>query len=293
MPVKINDDYLIPLTPGNAVSRGWTHATQQRPMGVTWHWTASWNLQGCRDTIGGSNPAQKGIASAHYGVGRSFAEGIDRFVSLENRSWHAGKNQLLRWDGQPSNENTKGARATVGVETVNIGYARAGVQAAPDWISAHSPNGKQAMLIQPWTDEQIEMMIQTGREIIERWPAITWQDHHGHHDACPGYKVDVAGFPFARVLRGIYDDPGIPDIWSPFWTAEQRQRALVKLGYDLGRFGPDGDGVDGDWGRASDTALSAFQRQRGLVVNGYWTVYVSHAVWRSLIAKGIDPDSIA
>ena len=292
MKVQINEKFMIPLTAGNAVGKGWTSATQHRPMGVTWHWTASWDLQGCRDTIGGSHPAQQGIASAHYGVGRSFSEGIDRYVSLDNRSWHAGKNQLLRWDGQPSNDRTKGARATIGVETVNIGYARDGVKAGADWIKAHSPNGKQAMLIQPWTEEQIAMMIQAGREIIERWPAITWQDHHGHHDVCPGYKVDVAGFPFARVLRGIYEDPGIPDIWSPFWTATQRQRALVKLGYDLGRFGPNGDGVDGDWGRASDAALSAFQKQNNLVVNGYWTTFVSRVAWNLLVVRGIDPDSL-
>ena len=289
MAVDIRESHMIPIKRGHAVSRGWTNATDRRPMGVTWHWTATWDLQGCRNTIGGSNPARKGIASAHYGIGRSFSEGVDRYVSLENRSWHAGKNQLLRWDGHPSNNNTKGARATIGIETVNIGYARAGVQAEADWTVAYSPNGKQEMLVQPWTDEQIEMMVQVGREISDRWPLITWLDHHGHHDACPGYKVDVAAFPFAQILRRIFGDPEIPDIWSPFWTAKQRQRALVLLGYDLGDFGPKEDGVDGDWGRASDGALTEFQQQNDLIPNGYWTTYVSRAVWEALNANGIDP----
>lgn len=292
MTVNINENYMIPIKQGNAISKKWTSATDYRPMGVTWHWTATWNIQGCRNAIGGSNPSRKGIASAHYGIGRSFSEGIDRYVSLDNRSWHAGKNQLLRWDGRPSNNNTKGARATVGIETVNIGYSRPDVQPEADWIRAYSPHGKQEMLVQLWSDEQIEMMIQVGREIIIRWPTITWFDHHGHHDACPGYKVDVAGFPFARVLRGIYNNPEIPDIWTPFWITKQRQRALVLLGFDLGSFGPNRDGVDGDWGRASDAALTKFQQQNDLVDNGYWTTYVSRAAWESLRAKNIDPNAI-
>ncbi len=287
MAVEINDSFMIPVSSGNAVSSGWTSATERRPMGVTWHWTATWDLQGCRNAIGGSDPSRKGVASAHYAIGRSFSEGIDRYVSMRNRSWHAGKNQLLRWDGKPSTNQTKGARATIGIETVNVGYARAGIAAQSDWINAASPNGKQEMRVQPWPEEQIQMMIQVGREIVAQWPTITWTDHHGHHDACPGYKVDVAGFPFARVLRGIYEDTDIPDIWTPFWTAEQRQRALVLLGYDLGDFGPTNDGVDGDWGRASDAALSDFQKRHGLVENGYWTTYVSRAVWYALREQGI------
>src|SRR5690606_33010214 len=121
---------------GQAVGRGWLAATDYKPMGVTWHWTVTRDLALCRRILGGANPTRKGVASAHYGVGRTYAEGVDRYVSLENRSWHAGMNQTLRWDGAASNNNTKGARATVGVETVNIGYAREGFPAGPDWIEA-------------------------------------------------------------------------------------------------------------------------------------------------------------
>lgn len=58
--------------------------------------------------------------------------------------------------------------------------------------------------IQPWTEEQIEMMIDLGKMIYGQFNRIGVRDHHGHHDLCPGYKNDVIGFPFARVLSGIY-----------------------------------------------------------------------------------------
>jgi len=130
------------------------------------------------------------------------------------------------------------------------------------------------MRVQPWTEEQIFMMITVGKEIVARWPGIGVRDHHGHHDICPGYKQDVAGFPFARVLRGIYDDDTIPDVWTPLWLPRQRQEALVALGYDLGR-----SGVDGDWGRFSDAALRRFQRQHGMLENGMWTSFVNWKVY--------------
>jgi len=155
MPVAINEDHLIPIEPGQSVGRGWLAPVGRQPQGVTWHWTVTWDLATCRRLLGGANALRKGDASAHYGVGRSFGEGIDRYVSLENRSWHAGVGQTLRWDGRRSNRNTKGARATIGVETVNIGYAQDGIPAGADWVAAATPNSRHIMRIQPWPDEQV------------------------------------------------------------------------------------------------------------------------------------------
>ena len=196
---------------------------------------------------------------------------MSRYVSLANRSWHAGIEQRLRWDGRPSTDDTKGARACIGVETVNIGYARKRIPAGPDWIEAATPNGRQEYRIQPWTEEQIAMMVAVGRKIVDRWPEIGPRDHHGHHDLCPTWKQDVVGFPFARVLRAIYDDPDLPDVWSEVWMPEGRQRALARLGFDPGP-------VDGVWGRNSRKALRAFQKAAGLEVNGWWTTWVCWAV---------------
>jgi N-acetyl-anhydromuramyl-L-alanine amidase AmpD len=275
----VRSDFLIPVERGQAVTTAWVPYAEHKPHGVTWHWTATRDLATCDELLGGANAVRRGAASAHYGIGRTFAEGVSRYVSLDNQSWHAGVNQTLRWDGRRARTGGKwwsGTRTTIGVETVNIGYARPGVSANPDWIPCASPGGGP-MKVQPWTDEQMTMMIAVGREIVDRWPHIALRDHHGHHDICPGYKVDVCGFPFARLLRGIYQDPGIPDIWSDFWTVEQRQRCLHILGYELGRSGPRHDGVDGDWGRLSDAALRCFQRDHLMVENGMWTTFVN---WR-------------
>jgi N-acetyl-anhydromuramyl-L-alanine amidase AmpD len=276
------NDHFVPLTSGHAVSRGWTKTTDNQPMGITWHWTAIESLAGSRSILGGNNTIESQV-SAHYGVGRTFAEGVDRYVSLENRSWHAGINQTLRWDGLPSNNNTKGARACIGIETCNLGYARLGHPAQSDWITAIDTNSSWEMKIQPWTEEQIAMMIAVGREIIQRWPHIGPEAHHGHHDICPGYKQDVAGFPFAEVLRGVYDDLGIRDIWSPLWKTVARQRVLIALGFDLGATKD-----DGLWGTYSQRALDQFQESVGATRIPFWTTFTCRDADRALLSRGLD-----
>jgi N-acetyl-anhydromuramyl-L-alanine amidase AmpD len=277
-------DALIPFGPDQAVGKGWTAATEGRPVGVTWHWTATLDLPACTRILGGPNAERRGEASAHYAIGRSFAEGVDRYVSLEDRSWHAGINQTLRWDGRGmgSDARFKASRTTIGVETVTVGNERPGFPAGRDWIRAADPTGKHEMLVQPWTVEQQEMMIVVGKEIVTRWPNIGVRDHHGHHDLCPGYKQDVAGFPFAHILRGIYGDPSIPDVWSPLWLPTERQNALLQLGYDLGPLS-----TDGDWGRASDAALRRFQRENGMVQDGMWTTFVNWKVYDVMMDRGL------
>lgn len=283
MPFEIRDA-LIPIAEGHAVDRGWPVETGGRPHGVTWHWTATRTLEECRRLIGGEEPSRRGRASAHYAVGRSFTEGVERYVELDNRSWHAGKHQTLRWDGRPCHgPQHKGARTTIGVETVNLGHARRGLEAAPDWLAAASPSGWWQVRVQPWSEEQIEMMIAVGKEIQQRWPHLGPDDHHGHHDLCPGYKVDVVGFPFARVLRGIYGDPGLADVWSPFWTLRQRRRALQNLGYDVSSEQPR------QWRRTHRLSLKRFQRDQGLVEDGMWTVSVSRRAHALLLERGESP----
>ncbi len=262
----------IPLGPGHAVSPGWLVHTNFRPTGVTWHWTATPDLATCDQLLGGPNPGQKGIASAHFAVGRSFDEGVSQYVSLDDRSWHAGKLQLLRPDGLAMTcQDEKGARTTIGVETVNLGQARPGIEADTEWISAHDVMGERPLKVQPWTEEQVRMMILVGRLILDRWPHLGPRDHHGHHDLCPGYKIDPAGFPFARVLRGIYRDPGLADPWSTTWTAGGRRKTLRALGYGMAPVD------DESWYRLDDLGLRRFQQDHGLMANGWWTTATAWA----------------
>lgn len=278
--MTVFQDHLLPVSPDQAVSPGWTPVTGGRPVGVTWHWTATADLAECRRLIGGPSPERKGLASAHYAVGRTAEEGVDRYVSLEDRSWHAGAQQLLRYNGRSlGSADWKGTRTCVGVESVNLGYERDGVPAGPDWQPVCTPDGQRYLLIQPWTEVQVEMLIEVGHEILARWPHIGLRDHHAHADLCPLAREDVLGFPFATVLRGLYGED-VPDVWSPLWLNRGRQAALKALGYDPGP-------IDGAWGRRSRAALIRFQQSAGLVVNGLWTSFVSWAIYDRAAAKGL------
>lgn len=285
----IRNDHMIPVAPGQSVNKGWPALHGNKPLGVTWHWAVTRKLSVLRDVLGGPNAEKKGVASAHYGIGRTFAEGVDRYVSLENGSWHAGKHQSLRWDGKLLGDaDFKGSRSTIGIETSHIGANLGAVKAEANWIRTATPLGVP-ILVQPWTEEQIIMCIEVGREIVRRWPHIEPGDHHGHHDICPldgngaAYKIDVCGFPFARVLRGIYPDKAIADVWTPLETVRQRQRALKALGYNIGAAG-----VDGKWGTSSRNALLLFQRHEGLVQNGLWSTFVNRAIHAELAERGRD-----
>lgn len=288
LPFVLRNDHLIPLEKGQAVNRSWPDVHQNQPKGVTWHWSAGGSLAGLRATIGGSKAARKGEASAHYGVGRTYKEGVDRYVGVENRSWHAGKNQLHRWDGDAlSGDDDKATRSTIGIETVGVGPAGGTIKAQPDWIPVWAATCKHALLVQPWPEEEIHMMIAVAREIQAAWPHLTWRDHHGHEDLCPSYKQDVAGFPFARVLRAVYGAE-VPDLWTSLRTLQGRQRVLMALGYELGR-----SGADGDWGSKSQTALQAFQKACGLPQTPYWTTFVAQRAWDELHARGISLEAVA
>ena len=51
-------------------------------------------------------------------------------------------------------------------------------------------------------------------------------------------------------------------------AVESLQRLLLGHGYALGKFGPKGDGVDGDFGEATENALEAFQEDMNLDPDG-------------------------
>ena len=302
MKFPIDDSWLIPIRkPGHAVSSaGWTY-TADKPTSITWHWTATKTRKQCDELLGGDNALRRpvwdelkqkwmGGASAHYCIGRTYEEGISQYVKLQHRSWHAGAGQVLRWDGKKINADGQwltGARASIGVETVEVGFARSGIPKEDDWTEVYSTNGKFKMWVEPWPQEQIDMMIFVGKKIVKKYPNIEYLDHHGHMDICPGVKEDPSlAFPFAKVLSGIYNRC-IPDVWSPFANIKSRQKALELLGYDLGRAG-----IDGDWGRASEAALLKYQSDNDLVSNGQWSTFVCWNIYFSLNKLGLSLKSV-
>lgn len=284
----LNNDWMIPVQSGQAVTRGWARGA---PRGITWHWpVAERNITVAR-TIGGPRAERKGVASAHCSIGRTYADGIWFFVGLENASWHAGKFQTLNVFGEPvSSPAEKGSRDTYGIEVCSMG---ASYVPKAGWFPAADQLGNP-IWCQPWTEEGLEMCIKVALEVVKRFPHIRPEHHHGHYDICPVqtdgkvYKIDPIGFPFARVLRGVYAQEDIYDHWTPTLTVIQRQRALVAAGMDLGLSGPRRDGADGAWGRRSREALIAFQRSRRLAANGCWNTFTSRELARVLRGKGMD-----
>lgn len=86
---------------------------------------------------------------------------------------------------------------------------------------------------------------------------LTMADIFGHFDfgkaGCPGSDIEAW-------IRRVRDDSGLLVLAD----VDDWQRALVKLGFDLGKSGKAKDGVDGDWGAKSRSALYQFQKQHGL-----------------------------
>jgi len=55
-------------------------------------------------------------------------------------------------------------------------------------------------------------------------------------------------------------------------SAAAVQWLLVQLGYDLGGYGPVGDGVDGSWGTVSQKSLDKFRREVSIDCRGIFTI---------------------
>ena len=63
------------------------------------------------------------------------------------------------------------------------------------------------------------------------------------------------------------------------------QEDLLELGYDLGSYGPEGNGIDGKFGAKTENAVKDFQTKHGLKADGI----VGPETWDALDAE-LDPD---
>jgi hypothetical protein len=77
------------------------------------------------------------------------------------------------------------------------------------------------------------------------------------------FFVDSAGKPDA-VINAVFNGRMTIQAGSPKPQIKTIQRMLVQLGYDLGDYGPDDDGVDGTYGLKTATAVKQFKLDQNL-----------------------------
>jgi hypothetical protein len=83
--------------------------------------------------------------------------------------------------------------------------------------------------------------------------------------------IDVYNLPSSVKISDILKNKDNRDLiskGSKGQGVEEFQKILVDLGYDLGDFGPNKDGVDGKFGPKTQSAIKKFQSDNGLKVDG-------------------------
>ena len=138
-------------------------------------------------------------------------------------------------------------------------------------------------------------------EWLSKHPDLTLgaKDIAGHFmfgkAACPGDEVEH----YVRIKRGeSVKEPNRMDyvekaINDPFDSWKERQTALVVVGYHLGGFGDNKDGVDGLPGDATRQAITDFQEDMGLVADGMWGRQTEKAMYEVFEDNDLDPSELS
>ena len=216
------NEFPIPLEAGQSVSKGWTKATAGVPVGVTWHWTASYDLSVCRKALGGAQAGRKGVASAHFAVGRSRADGIDRYVALENRSWHAGINQVLRWDGKPSDAATKASEDQIRAMMAAWGHSIVEIK-KENGAWSYVQDSQYNRRINGYTEMQISGPA-AGQALLK-----TSADLRGTKVMGTGYNCAGGTTPWGTVLTC---EEGLSDTFGGDPAKAANAALLERYGYD-------------------------------------------------------------
>jgi len=111
---------------------------------------------------------------------------------------------------------------------------------------------------------------------IDPWPFLSSQlDNINTIETLPvdieGLSLDLSTLPKDVKISDILDNKDNRELitrGSHGDSVEEFQKILKDLGYDLGEFGPKGDGVDGKFGRMTKEAIKSFQKDHGLKVDG-------------------------
>lgn len=251
-------------------SKRWRTRPVNRILGMVVHHTA-----------GGDDP----VATARYHTGPNhtdptgmpglaytfFVRQIGEIVwanDLESSTWsQGGKNGHpdVDADGDVDGDDGKGA--------ANDRFV--GIVLGGNFDSIHNPTGRQPTL------QQVHALLTliahiTGAAEDPRLPPSLFKalpcgphDVYAHADfgkaACPGATLTalLGALRTHRVLGRVERNNDAAR------TDTQWQRALLARGYDLGAFGPEKNGVDGQWGPSSRRALIKFQNDSGLPATGH------------------------
>lgn len=143
--------------------------------------------------------------------------------------------------------------------------------------------------------------------------AVTTSGHVGFYDG-DGWVIEFKSFGAGAVRTRLKDgkwthwyafppiDYGAADMGMPGETAQlvlggrllqlgsrgadvrELQKILVSLGYDLGKYGPAKDGVDGSYGSATEKAVRRFQQLQLIKVDGKYGS-VTHKALMGVLAE--------
>ena len=99
-----------------------------------------------------------------------------------------------------------------------------------------------------------------------------------------------------------YDESAAPAIWklgdrtlikgNTGDDVMELQTALVKLGYDLGNYGVNGDGADGEFGAKTEAAVKKVQAVAGITQTGTFDMATYNALMLLLAPPIISPDPV-
>lgn len=105
---------------------------------------------------------------------------IAQLVPFNIVAWHAG---VSSWEGYESLNYH-----SIGIELVNPGYAREGINFDGPTIHAAHKNGGEELDWYLYTDEQVLAVVDCCKALMRAYPTIT--EVIGHDDVAPDRKVD-------------------------------------------------------------------------------------------------------
>lgn len=149
------------------------------------------------------------------------------------------------------------------------------------------------------SSEQFEIIETLTEEFIKPKFGLENNQLLGHFESpkpkltCPGDMVsDWLMRKRQEVQKSTIELGPAPFPGYELDTWEQRQAALVAMGFDIGDYGPKRNGVDGMPGERTRLGFEAVERMSGLPVNGIWDPELHYWVTNWLMMLGITQTEI-